>query len=134
MSLLKEFKSFVSRGNVFDLAVGVVIGGAFGKIVASLVNDVILPPIGALMSGVNFKELKWVLRPASEGRPDVAFAYGSFLQTTLEFVIIAACVFLLVHLMRRLRLVPVEKEAPPKEPSAETKLLEEIRDILKRRM
>ena len=141
--MLKEFKEFVSRGNVMDLAVAVVIGGAFGKIVTSLVNDLIMPPIGKLTGGVDFKDKFVNLDPAKliEGHPPhtlaeaktagaAVIAYGSFLSTVLDFVIVAFCIFLVVKVMNRLW----EKPAPPPAgPTPDQKLLMEIRDELRNR-
>lgn len=143
MGLIKEFKTFAMRGNVVDLAVGVVIGAAFGKIVTSLVNDVLMPPIGKIMGGVNFQDLFLNLEPAKGAFPSLAaareagtavIAYGSFLSTIINFIIIAFCVFLLVKGMNRLQQKPVP--APPATPPPPTKeeiLLTEIRDLLKAR-
>lgn len=137
---LSEFKQFAMRGNVLDMAVGVIIGGAFGKIVSSLVDDLIMPPIGWIIGGVNFSELKISLptvEVAGEKLPAATINYGNFLQTTLDFVIIALCVFLLVKGINRLarKNAAAAKEEAPKapEPSAEEKLLTEIRDLLKSR-
>lgn len=131
MNIFQEFKTFVSRGSVLDLAIGVVIGGAFGKIVSSLVEDIIMPPIGWLTSGVNFTEAKIILREATQaGEPAIALRYGNFLQVTLQFFIIAASLFLVVKTINRLR--QPAPEAPPPEPTTEEKLLTEIRDLLKR--
>ena len=106
MALLKEFKDFAMRGNVIDLAVGVIIGGAFGKIIASLVADVIMPPIGLLVGGVNFVDLKWVMKPAEvvDGvtKAAVTLNYGNFLQVTFDFLIVAFCIFLFIKGMNSL--------------------------------
>ncbi|HWC59944.1 MAG TPA: large conductance mechanosensitive channel protein MscL [Verrucomicrobiae bacterium] len=142
MSMLKEFKEFAMRGNVVDLAVGVVIGAAFGKIVTSLVNDIIMPPIGKLTGGVDFKELFINLDPGKltkAGTPvktmadakdaGAAFiAYGSFINTILDFLIVAFCIFLLIKVMNRLWKKP---EAAPAGPTPDQQLLTEIRDLLK---
>ena len=133
MSMLKEFKEFAMRGNVIDLAVGVVIGGAFGKIVTSLVNDVIMPPIGWLTGGVDFSALKWVIKPADNSDPahkvaEVAINYGSFINTIITFVIIAFAIFILVKAINR---VHKKEEAAPAAPPADVALLTEIRDLLK---
>jgi large conductance mechanosensitive channel len=142
MSILKEFKEFAMRGNVVDLAVGVVIGAAFGKIVTSLVTDVIMPPIGKLTGGVDFKELFINLDPGKMTKAGAAvktltdakdagaavISYGSFLSTILDFLIVAFCIFLLVKVMNRLWKQPAP--AAP-EPTAQEKLLVEIRDLLK---
>lgn len=137
MALLKDFKEFAMRGNVIDLAVGVVIGGAFGKIVASLVADIIMPPIGLLIGGVNFIDLKWEMKAAEivDGveKAAVTMNYGSFLQVTFDFLIVAFAIFMFVKgisKMNRKKEVVVEAPAPPA-PSKEELLLAEIRDLLK---
>jgi large conductance mechanosensitive channel len=131
MSIIKEFKQFAIKGNVVDLAVGVIIGGAFGKIVSSLVNDVILPPVTALTSGVNFSDLKVILSYKPNGGVGASLNYGTFAQTIIEFFIIAVAVFLMVKLMNRLRRRQPPTPPPPA-PPAELKLLTEIRDLLKK--
>ena len=136
MGMLKEFKEFAMRGNVVDMAVGVIIGGAFGKIVTSLVNDVIMPPIGAVMGGVNFSDLQIPLKTeVVEGVETVtaAIKYGACIQTIIDFIIVALCIFALIKTMNAFK----KKEekapaAPAPEPSAEEKLLTEIRDLLKK--
>lgn len=138
MSMLKEFKTFAMRGNVIDLAVGVVIGGAFGKIVTSLVNDVIMPPIGLLTGGVDFSRLRWVLKPADNSDPahkvaEVAVNYGIFINTLIQFLIIAFAIFLVVKAVNRLARKEEAKPAPPAPPPADVVLLTEIRDLLKDR-
>jgi large conductance mechanosensitive channel len=134
MSLFKEFKDFAMRGNVIDMAVGVIIGGAFGKIVSSLVADIIMPPIGVLLGGVHFSELSLTLKePVIQNGVQVASAvtlnYGNFLQTTFDFLIISFCIFMFVKGINTLRKKP--EPVKPSEPSNEEKLLTEIRDILK---
>ena len=139
-SFLQDFKAFAMKGNVIDMAVGVIIGGAFGKIVSSVVADIIMPPIGLLVGGVNFTDLKWVLKPAVvEDGKEVAAAvtlnYGNFLQVTFDFIIIAFSIFLLIKLLTKLTAkkkaeVPAAPPAPPA-PSKEELLLTEIRDLLK---
>ena len=137
MSLLKEFKSFAMRGNVIDLAVGVIIGGAFGKIVASLVADVIMPPIGLLVGGVNFIDLKWEMKAAEivDGveKAAVTLNYGNFLQVTFDFIIVAFAIFMFIKGMNKLNKKKEEVPAPaaPPAPSKEDLLLAEIRDLLK---
>ena len=137
MSLLKEFKEFAMRGNVIDLAVGVIIGGAFGKIVASLVADVIMPPIGLLVGGVNFTDLKWEMKAAEiiDGveKAAVTLNYGNFLQVTFDFIIVAFAIFMFIKGMNRLNRKKEEAPAPaaPPAPSKEELLLTEIRDLLK---
>ncbi len=132
MSMMSEFKSFAMRGNVVDMAVGIVIGGAFGKIVSSFVSDVLMPPIGLLMGGVDFKDLAFVLQAATEDAAAVSINYGTFIQTLLDFVIIAFAIFMVVKAMNNMKKKEEEvPEAPPK-PSAEVELLTEIRDSLKK--
>lgn len=131
MGFFQEFREFAMRGNVVDMAVGVIIGGAFGKIVASLVDDVMMPPVGLLIGGVDFKDLAVELKAATEGSPAVLLSYGKFLQTVLDFGILALVIFLFVRAMNRLRVPREAAPAPPPEPSAEEKLLTEIRDLLK---
>ena len=135
---IQEFKDFAVKGNAVDMAVGVIIGGAFGKIVTSIVNDIIMPPIGWLIGGVKFTDLKLTLPtveiPGVEKMEGVSINYGNFLQTTFDFIIIAFCVFLLVKGINKLAKKKVEESAPPApkpEPTAEEKLLTEIRDLLK---
>jgi large conductance mechanosensitive channel len=137
MGLWKEFKEFAMRGSVIDLAIGVIIGSAFGKIVSSLVADVIMPPIGLLISGINFTDLKLVLKPAEVMNgiqtPAVTLNYGNFLQVTFDFLIVAFVIFLLIKGINNLMRKKEEKIIPPAEPqpSKEEILLTEIRDILK---
>ena len=137
MGLLTEFKEFAARGNVVDLAVGVIIGASFGKIVTSLVDQVIMPPIGLLLGNVDFSRLQWVLKPedpATEAVEKVAIQYGAFINTLLQFLIVAFVVFLLVKAINRLRREQAaEPEAAPAAPTATEALLDEIRDELKAR-
>lgn len=134
MGMLSEFKEFINKGNVVDLAVGVVIGGAFGKIVTSFVDDLLMPVIGNLMGGVSLSDLKYVFAPAvmdAAGKvttPENAFRYGSFIQTILDFLIIAFAVFLVVKAVNKMKRA---EEAAPAAPSATEVLLGEIRDLLK---
>ncbi|WP_413471780.1 large-conductance mechanosensitive channel protein MscL [Shewanella baltica] len=131
MSLIKEFKAFASRGNVIDMAVGIIIGAAFGKIVSSFVADVIMPPIGIILGGVNFSDLSIVLQAAQGDAPSVVIAYGKFIQTIIDFTIIAFAIFMGVKAINRLKR---KEEVAPKAPAAPTKdqeLLSEIRDLLK---
>jgi large conductance mechanosensitive channel len=133
MSMLEEFKAFAMRGNVVDLAVGVVIGAAFGKIVTALVNNVIMPPIGLLTGGVDFSQLKWVLKPADTSNPahkvaEVAIQYGIFINTLIQFVIIAFAIFMVVKAINRMNR---KEEAAPAAPPQDVLLLTEIRDLLK---
>lgn len=135
MSVKKELKEFMLRGNVIDMAVGVVIGGAFGKIVTSLVSDVIMPPIGVLVGGVNFTQLKLVLKEATEDTAAVSINYGAFIQTIFDFVIIAVSIFFVIKgintLMNKMSKQKEEAPAAPPAPSKEEVLLTEIRDLLK---
>jgi len=132
MSMLQEFKKFAMRGNVIDLAVGVVIGAAFGKIVSSLVDNVIMPPIGLATGGVDFSRLKWVLKPADPATKtaEVAIQYGAFINTVITFLIIAFVIFLLVKAINRL--APKPEDQPAVQPP-DVVLLTEIRDLLKAR-
>lgn len=134
MSLLQEFKTFALRGNVIDMAVGIIIGAAFGKIVTSLVSEVIMPPLGLLIGGVTFTDLKWVMKEAVDGNPAVTLNYGNFLQVTFDFLIIAFAIFMFIKLMNTAQRRKEEAPAPvkPAEPSAEETLLAEIRDLLKK--
>ena len=133
MGILKEFKEFAMRGNVIDLAVGVIIGGAFGKIIASLVADIIMPPIGLLVGGVNFVDLKWQMKPAMivDGvkKAGVTLNYGNFIQVTFDFLIVAFCIFLFV---KGINSMSKNKDEAPAIPSKEEQLLTEIRDLLKK--
>ena len=142
MGFLKEFKEFAVKGNVMDMAVGVIIGGAFGKIVTSLVNDVIMPPIGLVVGGVDFTDMKLTLKQQvldAAGEvltPAVTWNYGAFIQQVVDFSILAFCVFLMVKIMNTINKKkeepkPAPAPAPEPEPSAEEKLLTEIRDLLK---
>ena len=139
MGFLKEFKAFALKGNVMDMAVGVIIGGAFGKIVTSLVNDIIMPPIGLLIGGVDFTNLKLVIKRAvveggAEIAPAVTWNYGAFIQQVVDFTILAFCVFMMVKIMNKLLKKEEKKAATPPAPPAPSKeevLLTEIRDILK---
>ncbi len=138
MKILKDFKEFAMRGNVVDLAVGVIIGGAFGKIVASLVADVIMPPIGLLVGGVTFTDLKLVMKPAEvvDGveKAAVTLNYGNFIQVTFDFLIVAFAIFMFIKLINKVKRKKEEAPAPPPAPPSPTKeevLLAEIRDILK---
>ena len=135
MSFISEFKEFAMRGNVMDMAVGVVIGGAFGKIVSSLVGDIIMPVVGVITGGVNFTDLKLTLKEAAEGAPAVTINYGSFIQTMVDFLIIAFCIFCVIKALNTLKnKLPKEEEAAPAEPEtpADIALLTEIRDLLKK--
>lgn len=135
MAILKELKAFMMRGNVVDMAVGVIVGGAFGQIVNSLVNDVIMPPIGVLLNGVNFTDLKVILKEASVDAagaaiPAVSLNYGNFIQMIINFIIISTAIFFVIKGMNKLQSKKEEPAAPPA-PSKEEVLLAEIRDLLK---
>lgn len=131
MGFMKEFKEFAMQGNVVDMAVGIIIGAAFGKVVSSFVSDVIMPPIGVAMGGVDFKDLGYVLQPAKDGVEAVAIRYGAFIQTILDFIIVALAIFVAIKVMNNLKKPEeVEEEAPA--PSSEEVLLTEIRDLLKK--
>lgn len=132
MSVLKEFKDFAMRGNVIDMAVGIVIGAAFGKIVASLVNDVIMPPLGLLIGGVNFTDLKIVMKEAVGKDPAVTLNYGSFIQVIFDFAIVAFAIFMLIKGINRFKKKEEVKKATPPVPTTEERLLTEIRDLLKK--
>jgi large conductance mechanosensitive channel len=129
MGVLKEFKEFAIKGNVVDLAVGVVIGAAFGKIVTSVVGDVLMPPLGFLIGGVSFAHLKVTLREAAGTAPAVTLNYGAFLQTIFDFILVALAVFVLVKAINKLKASLVHTP-PPAGPTPEVKLLTEIRDAL----
>ena len=133
MSMVKEFKEFIMRGNVIDLAVGIVIGAAFGKIVSSLVADLIMPPLGLLIGGVNFTDLKVVLGPPLSGGEPVTLNYGNFIQVLFDFVIVAFAIFLVVKMVNRLKRKQAEAPAVPPAPTKDQVLLTEIRDLLKAR-
>jgi large conductance mechanosensitive channel len=131
MSILSEFKAFAVKGNVVDMAVGIIIGAAFGKIVSSFVGDVVMPPLGVLIGGVDFSDLAIVLKAAEGDLPAVTLAYGKFIQAIIDFTIIAFAIFVAVKVINRLKR---EEEAAPAAPPAPTKdqeLLSEIRDLLK---
>jgi large conductance mechanosensitive channel len=135
MSIIKEFREFIARGNVIDLAVGVIIGAAFNSIVKSLVDGVIMPPIGLATGGLDFSKLQWVLKPenpATEAVELVAIQYGAFINTVIQFLIVALVVFLLVKLVNQVRRDQAEAPAPetPPAPTPEETLLTEIRDLL----
>ncbi|MEE6076524.1 large-conductance mechanosensitive channel protein MscL [Avibacterium paragallinarum] len=132
MSFMKEFREFAMRGNVVDMAVGVVIGGAFGKIVSSLVADVIMPVLGLFTGGVDFKDLHIVLKQEVGETPAVTLNYGLFVQNIVDFVIIAFAIFLVIKGINKMKKPVEEAPAAPAEPSNEEKLLTEIRDLLKK--
>jgi len=128
MGFAKEFKAFAMRGNVMDMAVGIVIGVAFGKIVTSLVNDIIMPPIGVVMGGVDFSHLAVTLKAANGGEPAVALKYGAFLSTIIDFLIVAFAIFMVIKGLNALK--RKKEEAPPAPPVQEM-ILRDIRDILR---
>jgi large conductance mechanosensitive channel len=132
MSLLKDFRDFAMRGNVIDLAVAVIIGGAFGKIVTSFVNDILMPPLGLLLGNMDFKDLKLVIQPATEAAKEVTWNYGMFIQNVIDFLIVAFAIFMVLRAFMKLQKKKEEAPAPPPEPSGEEKLLTEIRDLLKK--
>jgi large conductance mechanosensitive channel len=132
MAIVKEFKDFISRGNVVDLAVGVIIGAAFGKIVTSLVTDIIMPPIGMLLAGIDFTNLKYVLKEAVGKTPAVSINYGLFINNIIDFIIVAFCIFMVVKGINSMK-KPVEEATAPAaepEPTKEEVLLTQIRDLL----
>lgn len=131
MGMVSEFKQFAMRGNVVDLAVGVVIGAAFGKIVSSLVADVFMPLIGLLVGGIDFSDMAITLKAASGEQPAVLLSYGKLVQASFDFVIVAFAIFLFVKGINRMKREEAAAPAAPPEPSAEQKLLAEIRDLLK---
>lgn len=131
MGFFKEFKEFSMRGNVMDMAVGIIIGGAFGKIVSSFVSDVIMPPIGMLLGNVDFKELMFPLRYAADGTASIAIKYGLFINTIIDFIIIALAIFMVIKGMNRMKKKEEAAVAEPPKPTKQEELLEEIRDLLK---
>ncbi len=132
MGMMKEFKDFAMKGNVIDMAVGIVIGGAFGKIIGSLVTDVIMPPIGILLGGVDFASLMIILKEATAETEAVAISYGVFFNTVIDFIIIAFAIFMVVRMMNNMKKKEEEKPAEPPKPSNEEILLTEIRDQLRK--
>lgn len=131
MSVLQEFRSFAVKGNVVDMAVGIIIGAAFGKIVSSLVGDVVMPPLGMLIGGVDFSELALVLRAGAGEAQPVLLRYGKFIQSVVDFVVIAAAIFVAVKTVNSMKRSEQTQSSPPT-PSAETLLLSEIRDLLRK--
>jgi large conductance mechanosensitive channel len=131
--MMKEFKEFAMRGNVVDMAVGIIIGGAFGKIVSSFVADVIMPPIGLLLGNVTFTDLAVTLKEASGGAAAVTLRYGNFIQTVVDFLIVAFAIFMAIKAMNSLKKKQEEAPAAPPPPSPEATILAEIRDMLKQR-
>ena len=133
MGMMKEFREFAMRGNVVDMAVGIVIGAAFGKIVSSFVNDVLMPPLGVVLGGVDFSDLAVRLKEASGEVAAVTLNYGSFIQSVVDFAIIALAIFMMVKVMNSLKRKQEAQPAAPPKPSAEEALLAEIRDLLRSR-
>ncbi len=133
MGMMKEFKEFAVRGNVVDMAVGLIIGVAFGKIVSSFVGDVIMPPIGVLLGGVDFSSLAYIVKEASGEAPAVVISYGIFVQTLIDFIIIAFAIFMVIKAINSIKKNEEETQKLPPEPSKEELLLTEIRDLLKER-
>jgi len=132
MKILDEFKAFAMKGNMVDMAVGIIIGAAFGKIVSSLVNDIIMPPIGLLLGGVNFTDLKVVLKAATETVPAVTWNYGNFIQVVIDFLIVAWAIFMIVKAMNAAKKKEEVAPAAPPAPTKDQALLTEIRDLLKK--
>ncbi len=133
MSILQEFKEFAIKGNAIDMAVGIIIGAAFGKVISSLVADVFMPPIGVLIGGVDFTKLAFILKEASGNSPAVTLNYGNFIQTLVDFTIIAFAIFMVVKLINRFKRKDAATPAAPPIPSSAEQLLTEIRDLLKER-
>lgn len=133
MGIVKEFKEFAVKGNVMDMAIGIIIGVAFGKIVTSFVNDIVMPPIGLLLGGVDFANLMWPLKTALDGTVEVAINYGAFINVVLDFVIVAFTIFMVIKGMNRLKKKEEAKAAAPAKPDKQEKLLTEIRDLLKKK-
>jgi large conductance mechanosensitive channel len=132
MKILDEFKKFAMKGNMVDMAVGIIIGAAFGKIIASLVNDILMPPLGLLLGGVNFTDLKLVMKAATETAPAVTWNYGSFIQVAIDFLIIAFAVFMLVKGINAMKKKEEAAAAAPPVPTKDQVLLTEIGDLLKK--
>lgn len=132
MGMISEFKKFAMKGNVVDMAVGIIIGVAFGKIVSSFVNDVLMPPLGVLLGGMDFTALAYTLKEAVGEEAAVTINYGNFIQSTIDFIIIAFAVFMMVKAMNRLSRKEEAKPAAPPKPTVEQELLTEIRDLLKK--
>jgi len=132
-TFFREFREFIARGNVIDLAVGVIIGAAFGKIITSLVEQVVMPPIGLLLGRVDFSEFKWELQKADPAHklPEVSIGYGAFLNTVIQFLIVALVIFMMIKLLSTMRRQEGRAPAPPPAPSPTETLLTEIRDLLK---
>ncbi len=133
MGLLGDFKIFAMKGNVLDLATAVIIGSAFGKIVSSLVNDVLMPPLGLLVGRVDFKDLKLIIRHGSDGASNVTLNYGMFVQNVFDFMIIAFCIFMIIKASQKMERKEVEDPSGMAAPTKQEQLLEEIRDLLKKK-
>lgn len=131
MSILSEFKAFAVKGNVVDMAVGIIIGAAFGKIVSSFVGDVVMPPLGVLIGGVDFTDLAITLKAAEGDLPAVVLAYGKFIQTVIDFLIVAFAIFMGIKVLNKLKREEAAAPEAPPAPSKEQELLSEIRDLLK---
>jgi large conductance mechanosensitive channel len=132
MKFLDEFKTFAMKGNMVDMAVGIIIGGAFGKIISSLVADIIMPPIGALLGGANFTDLKLTIKAATDTAEAVTWNYGNFIQVAIDFLIIAFAVFMLVKAINSMKKKEEAAPAAPPAPTRDQELLSEIRDLLKK--
>lgn len=132
MKFLDEFKTFAMKGNMIDMAVGIIIGGAFGKIISSLVADIIMPPIGALLGGVNFTDLKLTIKAATDAAEAVTWNYGNFIQVAIDFLIIAFAVFMLVKAINSMKKKEEAAPAAPPAPTRDQELLVEIRDLLRK--
>jgi len=131
VKIIDEFKAFAMKGNMVDMAVGIIIGAAFGKIVTSLVNDIIMPPIGLLVGGVNFTDLTWVMKDAVDGQPAVTWNYGNFVQVIIDFLIVAWAVFMMVKAISMAKRKDDVTSVAPQAPTKEEALLTEIRDLLR---
>lgn len=134
MSILQEFKEFAIKGNAVDMAVGIIVGAAFGKTISSLVADIFMPPIGVLIGGMDFKKLAFTIKETAENAPAVTLNYGSFIQSIVDFTIIAFVIFMVVKLINRLKKSEIEAVEIAPEPSKEELLLTEIRDLLKEKI
>ena len=128
MSFISEFKDFAMKGNVVDMAVGIIIGAAFGKIVASFVNDILMPPLGMILGGANFSDLAIVIQEAKGGAEAIAIKYGAFIQTIIDFLIIAGAIFVAIKVMNKMQGTKTDEEKGP----SQEELLTEIRDLLKK--
>lgn len=132
MKILDEFKAFAIKGNMIDMAVGIIIGAAFGKVVSSLVSDIIMPPIGLLLGGVNFTDLKLVMKAATDAAPAVTWNYGSFIQVVIDFLIVAWAIFMIIKAINTFKKKEEAAPAAPPAPTKDQELLKEIRDLLKK--